>query len=85
MLHLEFLESPRTLVLITLKRPVEKQSEGTTVMERKNLDAITWWVVGSESVTDDEIVPDGLCGVKNESFYKKGLGKAFLMVWPWDI
>ena len=62
-----------------------KRLEGVTVTEGKNLDAITWQVVESESETDDEIGPDGFCRVKDGSFYTKILGGAFLMMCPGEI
>ena len=43
-----------------------------------------WWIV-VESVTDDEIGPDGYCGAKDKNFYKKIVGEAFLDMWPGDF
>ena len=60
--------------------------EDKEVTVGKNPNAIKWQVVGSESVTKDEIDPDGYCGFKEEfGFDKAFFGEAFLMLCPGDI
>ena len=63
-----------------------KRLEGQVVKERAGMDAIDWQVVGSESVTDDVVGPDGFCGVKPQyGFEQAKLNDAFLLMWPGDI
>lgn len=57
--------------------------QGTEVKKGAALDEITWKVV--ESVTADEIGPDGFCGAKDEDFYTKSFGTALMMMWPGDF
>ena len=57
--------------------------EGKEVASGDRLDTIRWQVV--ESVTADEIGPDGYCGAKDPDFYRKVLGKAFFDMWPGDF
>ena len=55
--------------------------------EGKKIEAVTWWVVELESATNDKIGTDRFCKVKDKSFYKKGLGEHFLILWlgkVWD-